>query len=56
MTFDILIAAGPVITLHVVAAILAVLLGPMALYRRSRDIWHRVAGVADERDDLSGCA
>jgi uncharacterized membrane protein len=46
MTFDVLIAAGPVITLHVVAATLAVLLGPMALYRRSRDIWHRVAGVA----------
>lgn len=45
MTLSILTTAGPVITLHVLAAILAVLLGPMALYRRSRDIWHRVAGV-----------
>ena len=30
--------------LHLWAALVALLLGPIALYRRRRDIWHRVAG------------
>jgi len=42
---DTLIVAGPVIATHVVAASVAVILGPVALFRRSRDVWHRMAGV-----------
>lgn len=30
--------------LHLRAAILAIVLGPVALYRRRRDVWHRIAG------------
>jgi uncharacterized membrane protein len=45
MIIDVLMEAGPIITLHVAAAVLAVVVGPVALYRCSRDIWHRVAGV-----------
>ena len=40
------LAAGPIIQLHVVAAVLAIVLGPVALARRSRDRWHRRAGYA----------
>lgn len=45
MTIEVFVAAGYLITLHVVAAALAVMLGPVALFRRSRDRWHRVAGI-----------
>lgn len=43
-TLDPLLAAPPPIQIHAAAAIGAVLLGPVALLRRSRDIWHKVAG------------
>lgn len=46
MTFQPFLAAGPIIQLHVVAAVLAIMLGPIALARRSRDRWHRRAGYA----------
>ena len=45
MIIDVLTTAGPVIILHASTALFAVILGPVALYRRSRDFWHRVAGV-----------
>ena len=34
------------IQLHVAAAVLAIVLGPIALARRSRDRWHKRAGYA----------
>lgn len=46
MTLQPFLSAGPVTQLHVVAAMLAIMLGPMALARRSRDRWHRRAGYA----------
>ena len=46
MTIQPFLAAGPVIQLHVVAAVLAIMLGPIALARRSRDRWHKRAGYA----------
>ena len=46
MTIQPFLATGPVIQLHVVAAMLAIMLGPMALARRSRDRWHKRAGYA----------
>ena len=46
MTIQPYLAAGPMIQLHVVAAVLAILLGPIALARRSRDRWHKRAGYA----------
>jgi uncharacterized membrane protein len=39
-----LLDAPGVIQLHVAAALLSVVLGPVAIFRRSRDIVHRVAG------------
>ncbi|MGL4238233.1 DUF2306 domain-containing protein [Tabrizicola sp.] len=44
MTLTPLLDAPPIIQLHVAAALLAVLLGPIVLLRRSRDVWHRVLG------------
>lgn len=44
MSLDVLMAADPVIRLHVLAAIAAILVGPVALLRRSRDRLHRLAG------------
>jgi uncharacterized membrane protein len=44
MTLDILTDLPPVLQLHLWPAILALGLGPVALYRRRRDIWHKVAG------------
>ncbi|NJM83345.1 MAG: DUF2306 domain-containing protein [Tabrizicola sp.] len=46
MSLDPLLAAPAIIQAHVVLALLAVLLGPAALLRRSRDIWHRQLGRA----------
>ena len=46
MTIQPFLAAGPTIQLHVVAAVLAIVLGPIALARRSRDRWHKRAGYA----------
>jgi uncharacterized membrane protein len=34
------------VQLHLWPALVALLLGPVALYRRRRDIWHKVAGYA----------
>ncbi len=44
MSLDPLMTAGFVIQLHVLAAVAAILLGPVALLRRSRDRLHRLAG------------
>lgn len=44
MTLDPILSASFVIQLHVASAICAVTLGPMALLRRSRDVWHRRLG------------
>lgn len=46
MTFAPLLDAPAVIQLHVAAALLSVVLGPVAILRRSRDVVHRVAGRA----------
>ena len=44
MTIDPILAAPLIVQLHVISAVSAVVLGPIALFRRSRDIWHRCAG------------
>jgi uncharacterized membrane protein len=44
MTLAPLLDAPALIQLHVAAALLAVVLGPVAVLRRSRDIVHRTAG------------
>lgn len=44
MSLDPLLDAGPVVRWHVASALLALFLGLVALLRRSRDRWHRVAG------------
>jgi len=46
MTFDPILTASLPIQIHVASAICAVILGPIALLRRSRDIWHRRFGKA----------
>jgi uncharacterized membrane protein len=44
MTLLPLLSAPPIIQVHVICAILAVVMGPPALVRRSRDRWHRGLG------------
>jgi uncharacterized membrane protein len=44
MTFAPLFDAPAIIQLHVATALLSVVLGPVAILRRSRDIVHRTAG------------
>jgi uncharacterized membrane protein len=44
MTLTPLLSAAPAIQLHVICALLALLIGPIALFRRRRDRWHRLAG------------
>lgn len=44
MTLDLLFEAPFEIRMHLAAAAAAILLGPLALYRRRRDRWHRLAG------------
>ncbi len=39
------LALPDVILLHATAAILALVIGPFAIWRRRRDVWHRVAGL-----------
>jgi uncharacterized membrane protein len=39
-----ILQASPAIQIHVAAAVLALLLGPLALYRQRRDRLHRVVG------------
>lgn len=46
MTLDPLLTAPAEIQVHVALALAAALLGPVALYRRRRDRWHRRAGYA----------
>ena len=46
MTLTPLLNAPLEIQLHVLSALCAVVLGPIALLRRSRDIWHKRAGRA----------
>jgi uncharacterized membrane protein len=45
MTLDPLLDAELAVRRHVASALLALLLGPAALLRRSRDRWHRAAGA-----------
>ena len=44
MELDVLAKAPLAVQIHVAAAVLAVGLGPVAIWRRSRDLLHRVAG------------
>ena len=44
MTLTPLLDAPLVIQIHVIAACAAVLLGPLAMLRRNRDIWHKRLG------------
>lgn len=44
MTFEALMLIAPPVLVHITAACLALVLGPFALLRRSRDIWHKVFG------------
>jgi len=44
MTLAPLTDLPPAVAVHLSAATLALLLGPLALYRRRRDIWHRAVG------------
>lgn len=44
MTLEPLMTAPIYIQLHAAAAICAVFMGPVAMLRQSRDIWHKVAG------------
>jgi uncharacterized membrane protein len=46
MTLDPLLTAPPVIQVHALAALIALTLGPVALWRRRRDRLHRVTGYA----------
>lgn len=34
------------VAVHLVAAVCAIALGPVALYRRRRDVWHKITGYA----------
>ena len=45
MTLDPLLNAPFVIQLHAASAIAASLIGPFAIWRKTRDIWHRLAGA-----------
>lgn len=44
MTLEPLLAASPTIQLHVIAATLALALGPIALWRSKRDRMHKIIG------------
>lgn len=44
MTFDPILTAAPHIQMHILAATLALVLGPVAILRRRRDRLHKVAG------------
>lgn len=46
MTFDPILYAPFAIQLHIAAALCAIALGPIALWRRSRDKWHKRFGYA----------
>lgn len=44
MTFDAILNAPPAILVHLGAGLLALAIGPLAIYRRRRDRWHRWLG------------
>jgi uncharacterized membrane protein len=44
MSLDPILNASLVIQLHVIAALCAVIVGPLVLFRRSRDAWHKRLG------------
>lgn len=44
MTLTPLLSAAPHIQIHALAAMIALVLGPFALYSRRRDLWHKVIG------------
>jgi len=46
MTVSLITGLSPVLYLHLWAALAAIALGPVALYRRRRDRWHKLAGYA----------
>jgi len=44
MTIDPFFHASPIVQLHILFAVHALILGPIALFRARRDIWHKTAG------------
>jgi uncharacterized membrane protein len=46
MNLAVVIEAPLAVQIHVAAALPALILGPIAIWRRQRDIWHRFAGRA----------
>ena len=44
MTFDPILNAPVYLQLHAATALIALCLGPVVLYRKRRDIWHKVIG------------
>ena len=44
MTFDPILNAPVYLQLHVATALIALCLGPVPLYRKRRDIWHKAIG------------
>ena len=44
MTFDPILNAPVHLQLHAATALIALCLGPVALYRKLRDIWHKAIG------------
>ena len=44
MTFEPFLTAAPHIQIHAATAFLAILLGPIAIYRRRRDRIHKITG------------
>ncbi|MEJ6392183.1 DUF2306 domain-containing protein [Gymnodinialimonas sp. 2305UL16-5] len=44
MTLDPILHTDPAIQIHLGAASLAIAIGPVALYRKRRDVWHRSLG------------
>lgn len=44
MSLDPLLSASPAIQIHVAGALIALLIGPFALWRKRRDLWHRMIG------------
>jgi uncharacterized membrane protein len=46
MNLAVLAEAPLAVQIHVAAAVPALILGPVAIWRRRRDVWHRLAGRA----------
>lgn len=44
MTIEPVLNASPIVQFHLLAAVLAIVTGPLALFRKRRDLLHRVTG------------